>query len=71
MCAEPCSSPIISWITKLMTGFRLYPTIDIEHYQLMRLHGLVVNFMDYGVFISVLCNTKLLSRMYYVTSHNP
>ena len=43
MCTKPCSGPIISRITKCMTGFRYYPTIVSEHYQLMRLHDFVVN----------------------------
>ena len=43
MCTKPCSSPIISCNTKWINGFRLYPTIDTEHYQLMRLHEFVVN----------------------------
>ena len=28
MCTKPCSSSMISWSTKWMTGFRLYQTID-------------------------------------------
>ena len=43
MCTNPCSSPIISLGTKWITGFRLYPTSDIEHYLLMQLHEFVVN----------------------------
>ena len=43
MCTKPCSGPIISRITKWMTGFRFYPTSDTEHYQLMILHEFVVN----------------------------
>ena len=43
MCAKPCSGPIISRSTKCMTGFRLYPTSNIEHYQLMRLHKFVAS----------------------------
>ena len=33
-----CSGPIISRSTKWMTGFRLYPTSETEHYQFMRLN---------------------------------
>ena len=33
MCTKPCSDPIIIQITSWMTGFRLYPTSDKEHYQ--------------------------------------
>ena len=43
MCTKPCSCPTISQSTKLITGFRLYPTIDTEHYQLMKLHAFVKN----------------------------
>ena len=43
MCTKPCSVPIISRITKWTTGFRFYPTSDIEHNQLMRLYEFVVN----------------------------
>ena len=28
VCTEPCLGKIISWITKWMTGFRLYPSRD-------------------------------------------
>ena len=28
MCTKPCSGPIISWITKWMTGFRFYKNSD-------------------------------------------
>ena len=28
MCKKTCPAPIISWSTKYMTGFRLYPTSD-------------------------------------------
>ena len=38
MCTKPCSGPIISWSTKFMTGFSLYPTSDTEHYQPMILY---------------------------------
>ena len=31
MCTKPCSGPIISWRTKWITGFRLYPTSETEH----------------------------------------
>ena len=37
-CTKPCSGPIIRRSTKWMTGFRLYPTSEIEHYQFMILH---------------------------------
>ena len=47
MCTKPCSGPIISQSTKCMTGFRLYTTIETEHYQLMILHEFIVNQMDY------------------------
>ena len=43
MCTKPCSGPIISQRIKYMTGFRLYPTSDAKHYQLMRLHEFAVN----------------------------
>ena len=43
MCTKPCSGSIISLSTKLMTGFRLYPSRDTAHYQLMRLHEFVAN----------------------------
>ena len=42
MCTKTCSGTLISRSTKCMTVFRLYPTSDIENYQLMRLHGFVV-----------------------------
>ena len=42
MCTKPCAGPIVIRSTKWMTGFRLYPTSDTEHYQLMRLHEFVV-----------------------------
>ena len=42
MCTKPCSGTIISRSTKCMTGLRFYPTSDTEHYQLMRLHELIV-----------------------------
>ena len=32
MCTKPCLYPIISRSTQFITGFRLYPTSDIEHY---------------------------------------
>ena len=38
MCTKPYSGPIICRSTKWMTGFRLYPTSETEHYQFMRLH---------------------------------
>ena len=28
ICTKPCSGPIISWSTKWVTEFRLYPTSD-------------------------------------------
>ena len=43
MCIKPCSGPMTRQIIKWMSGFRLYQTIDTEHYQLMRLHKFVVN----------------------------
>ena len=43
MCNKPCSGPIIIRSTKLMTGLRLYPTSDTEHYQIMILHVFFVN----------------------------
>ena len=43
MCANPYSGSIISRSTKWMTGFRLYPKSDTEHYQLIRLHEFSVN----------------------------
>ena len=39
---KPCSVHIISRSTKCMTGFRIYPTSETEHYQLMRLHEFIV-----------------------------
>ena len=42
MCTKPCSGPIISRSTKWMTGFRLYPTSETEHYQFMILHEFIV-----------------------------
>ena len=42
MCPKPCSGPIISRITKWMTGFKFYPTSEAEHYQFMRLHEFIV-----------------------------
>ena len=33
ICTKPCSGPIISRSTKWMTGFRLYPNSDTEHYK--------------------------------------
>ena len=47
ICTKPYSGPIISWINKCMTGFRIYSTSDTKHYQLMRLHYFVVNLTDY------------------------
>ena len=38
MCIKPCSGPIFSQSTKLITGFRLYPTSETEQYQFMILH---------------------------------
>ena len=43
MCTKPCSGTITSRITKWMTGFRLYPTSDTEHYQFMILQKFIVN----------------------------
>ena len=42
MCTKPFSGPIISRSTKWMTGFRFYPTSEIEHYQIMRLHEFIM-----------------------------
>ena len=42
MCTKPCQGPIISRSTKWMTGFRLYPTSEIEHYQFTILHEFIV-----------------------------
>ena len=36
MYTKTCAGPIISRSTKWITGFRLYPTSDIEHYQLIK-----------------------------------
>ena len=33
-CTKPWAGPISSWGNKWMTGLILYPTSDIEHYQL-------------------------------------
>ena len=38
MFTKLCAGPIISRSTKCMTGFRLYPNVDTEHYQFMILH---------------------------------
>ena len=43
MCTKPHSGPIISRSTKWVTGSILYPTIDTEHYQTMRIHEFDVN----------------------------
>ena len=43
ICTKPYSGPIISWITKWMTGFKFYPTSATENYQLMRLNEVVAN----------------------------
>ena len=43
MCTKTCSVTIISRSTKLMNGFRFYPTSDTEHYQLIILHEFSVN----------------------------
>ena len=42
MGTKPCSGKIISRSNKWMNGFILYPTGDIEHYKLIRLHEFVV-----------------------------
>ena len=42
MCTKPCSGPIINQSNKWMTGFRFYPTSEIEHYHFMRLHEFIV-----------------------------
>ena len=36
MCTKKPSGPIISWSTKWMNVFRLYPTSDTKQYKLMR-----------------------------------
>ena len=51
MCTKSCSVPIINRGTKFITGFRFYPTSDIELYQLMILYEFVMNSMNYGEFI--------------------
>ena len=38
MCTKPCLGSIISWINKWMTGFRLYPSSDTEHHQIIKLY---------------------------------
>ena len=43
MCTKPFSGPIISWITKCITGFIFYPTSDIEQYQLVILREFIEN----------------------------
>ena len=47
MCTKPCSSPIISWITKYMTGFIIYPNGDTKQYKLIGLHEFFVNRNNY------------------------
>ena len=42
MCTKPCPGSIISRSNKWMTGLRLYPTSDTEHYQLIILQDYVV-----------------------------
>ena len=42
-CTKSCSGPIISQSNKCMTGFIFYIISNIEHYQLVRLHEVVVN----------------------------
>ena len=42
VCTKPCSGPIISWSTKWMTGFILYPNSGTEHYQFMILNEFIV-----------------------------
>ena len=49
MCNKPCPCKIISQSTKWMNRFILYPTNDIEHYQLMRLHEFVLNNLGLSV----------------------
>ena len=70
MCTKPCSGPIISWSIKWMTGFRLYPPIDTENYQLIILYEFIVKCTHCGMFISVLCTLELLSRTYDMISCN-
>ena len=62
MCTKPYSGPIISWINKWMTGFRLYPTSDTEHYQLMKLHEFIVDLTNH---------IYLPKRTYYVIASKP
>ena len=52
MCMKPCSGPIISQSTKYMTGFRFYPTSEIEQYQFMILHNFIVKEMNFQYNIS-------------------
>ena len=47
MFTKSCSGTILSRITKWITGFILYPTIDTEQYQFMRLHEFILNYMYY------------------------
>ena len=42
MYTKLCPGPIIIQSTKWMTGFRIYPTSETEHYQFMRLHEFIV-----------------------------
>ena len=42
ICTKLWSSPIISWGTKWMTGFRFYPTSETEHYQFKGLYEFIV-----------------------------
>ena len=42
MCTKVCSGLIIIRSTKLLNGFRFYPTSEIEHYQFMILHEFIV-----------------------------
>ena len=61
---KPFSGPIISCSTKCMNGFILYPTSDIEHYQLMKLHEF---FLIKWTKESILCYFALLvSRSVYL-----
>ena len=38
MCTKPCSGPIVSCSTELMTDLCFLPSSDSENYQFMKLH---------------------------------
>ena len=48
ICIKLYSVPIISRSNKWMTRLIFYPTSDVEKYQLLRLHEIVVNYTNYG-----------------------